>query len=150
VAALCGTVALGTIIGRAAPTVLIALVICVFARGTLEPALNATVLRPIAVLELPRIHTPGELVVASGGLYLNGQPFLGDLQAWYQDNEICTEPSPGATECRSPDQGPEESAYAIPGDQFWQVMARGAAAMLAGTALFAALGFFLVGRRRPY
>ena len=150
VAALCGTVALGTIIGRASPTVLVALVICIFARGTLEPALNATVLRPLAVLELPRIHTPGELVVSSGGLYLDGQPFSGDLQTWYQDNETCTALAGGGTECHSPEQGPEDSSYAIPGNQYWPVVARGAAAMLAGTAVLAALGFFLVGRRRPY
>jgi hypothetical protein len=150
VAALFGTAALGTIIGRASPTVMVALVICIFARGTFEPALNATILRSMAVLELPGIYTPGELVVGDGGLYLDGQPWSGDLQAWYQDNEVCTEPSPGYTECRSPDQTPEQSSYAIPGDQYWQVVARGAAAMLAGTALFAALGFFLVGRRRPY
>jgi hypothetical protein len=149
VAALFGTVALGTIIGRAAPTVLVALVICIFARGTLEPALNATVLHSMGVLELPGVHAPGELVVGQGGLYLNGQPWSGDLQAWYQDHEICTEPSPGVTVCSSP-AGPANAEYAIPGDQYWPVVARGAAAMLAGTAVLAVLGFLLVGRRRPY
>jgi hypothetical protein len=148
-AALCGTVALGTIIGRAAPTVMVALVICIFARGTLEPALNATILRPMAVLELPRIHTPGELIVGDGGLYLDGQPISGDLQTWYDTHEVCT-PFQGGISCGTPDDTPEYSEYAIPGDRYWQVVARGAAAMLAGTAFFAALGFFLVGRRRPY
>jgi hypothetical protein len=145
-----GTVALGTIVGRATPAVMIALVICIFARGTLEPALNATILHSMGVLELPGVHTPGELVVYQGGLYLDGQPWSGDLDAWFQAHQVCTETAPGVTECSSPDQGPQYSSYAIPGDRYWPVVARGAAAMLAGTAVFAALGFFLVGRRRPY
>jgi hypothetical protein len=114
-------------------------------------ALDATVLRPLAVLELPGVSTPGEYVVYSGDLYLDGKLWQGDVNAWWQAQVVCTQTA-GVTECGSPEflQGPEHSQFVIHGDRYWPVVALESGILLLGSLLCGAAALFRVDRRRPY
>ena len=149
VAALMGTVALGTLFGRTMPVVIVALIVCLFARATWEPLTDAYVLHGMAVLEMPGVQSPGELLVyQSNVLYLDGKVYTGT---------DCTL-SNGVTACQyapgyEPDPssiGPQPAWYVVTGDKYWQVVALESAVMLAGSAALGALALFWVGRRRPY
>ena len=149
VAALMGTVALGTLYGRTMPVVIVALIACLFARATWEPLTDRNLLYGMAVLEMPGVQSPGELLVyQSDVLYLDGKVYTGT---------DCTL-SNGLTECEyapghEPDPssvGPQQAWYVITGDHYWQVVALESAIMLAGSAALAAFALFWVDRRRPY
>jgi hypothetical protein len=150
-AALFVTIALGTFLGRTFPAVFLGLFVLLLARGLWEVALDATVLRPLAVLELPGVSTPGEYVVYSGDLYLDGKPWQGDVNAWWQAHTTCTV-TDTATVCSSGDSnpGPQPANFVIHGDQYWAVVARECAIMLLGSLCCGAIALFWVGRRRPY
>jgi hypothetical protein len=173
-AALCGTVALGTLMGRTLPAVLVALVVCVFARGLWEQTWNHTVLRQFAVMVDGGYNYAGTdlWVYQSDQLYLDGKPWYGDINAWWQANETCVDYTPdpsmaggaggkpvGGTICgpfdqidpnKQPLMAPEPATYVIHGDRYWGVVALESAALLAGSVVFAAVALFWVNRRRPY
>ncbi len=151
VAALMGSVALGALFGRTMPVVVVALIVCLFARATWEPLTDAYVLRGMTVLQMPGASSPGELLVyESSGLYLDGKPWQGDLDAWWNAHTTCTL-TDGAESCVGPSYpGPQLAWYVVTGDHYWQVVALESAIMLAGSAALGALALFWVGRRRPY
>jgi hypothetical protein len=152
-AALAATVALGTFLGRTMPALLVALVVCFVARGLWESTLNGTVLHPLAVLELPGVYTPGELLVyQSSGLYLDGKPWEGDLDAWWQAHSACTEVTPSTTACGPIDMnpGPQPAWFVIHGDQYWPIVALESVIPLLGSLFCGAVALVWVDRRRPY
>ena len=150
-AALFVTIALGTFLGRTFPAVLLGLFVLLLGRGLWEMALDATVLRPLAVLELPGVSTPGEYVVYSGDLYLDGKPWQGDLDAWWQAHTTCTVTGT-AMVCGSNDSnpGPQPANFVIHGDRYWPVVALESGILLLGSLLWGAVALFWVDRRRPY
>jgi hypothetical protein len=156
VAALMGTVALGTIFGRTMPVVIVSLIVCLFARGTWEMVMDATVLSGMTVVETPdATQAPGQLVVGTTAeLYLDGKPWHGDLDAWWQANTTCVTSGPSdalSTTCSGPSTGgPQQGWYVITGDHYWPVVALESAILLAGSVAFGAFALFWVGRRRPY
>jgi sorbitol-specific phosphotransferase system component IIC len=99
-AALCGTVALGTITGRTLPAVLLALVICVLARGMWEQAWNRTILRQMAVEQSASLDSRWGTdlwVYQTDEYYLDGKVWTGDIDTWWDQNLICMGgPTPGA------------------------------------------------------
>jgi hypothetical protein len=169
-AALCGTVALGTLMGRTLPAVLVALVVCVFARGLWEQTWNHTVLRQFAVMVDGGYNYAGTdlWVYQSDQLYLDGKPWYGNIDAWWQAQETCIDYTPdpsmagdtggkpaGGTICGpfyqgTPEIPPMSATYVIHGDRYWGVVALEGAALLAGSIFCAAVALFWVNRRRPY
>jgi hypothetical protein len=151
VAALMGTVALGTLYGRTMPVVIVALMVCLFARATWEPLTDAYVLHDMAVLQMPDASSPGELLVyQSNVLYLDGKPWQGDLDAWFNAHTTCTL-TDGTESCVGPSYpGPQQAWYVITGDNYWRVVAFESAIMMAGSLLFGIVAFVRVERRRPY
>ena len=149
VAALMGTVALGTLYGRTMPVVMVALIACLFARATWEPLMDAYVLHGMAVLEMPGASSPGELLVyQSDVLYLDGKVYTGTECTLSNGVTACQyapghEPGPSSI-------GPQQAWYVITGDNYWQVVALESTIMLAGSAALGAFALFWVGRRRPY
>ena len=149
VAALMGTVALGALFGRTMPVVIVALIVCLFARATWEPLTDAYVLHGMAVLEMPGVQSPGELTVyQSDVLYLDGKAYTGTDCTFSNGLTACQyapghEPDPSSI-------GPQPAWYVITGDSYWQVVAIESAIMLAGSAALGAFALFWVGRRRPY
>jgi hypothetical protein len=165
-AALCGTVALGTLSGRTLPAVMVALVVCVFVRGSWMQVWNRTVLREFAVANDPVNYSRADLWVYQGDqLYLDGKPWYGDINAWWNAQQTCVQVSPdpnlpgslGGTMCQmniaanaAPPMPPMQLTYVIHGDRYWPIVALESAALLAGAAFCAAVALFWVGRRRPY
>jgi hypothetical protein len=149
VAALMGTVALGALFGRTMPVVIVALIVCLFARATWEPLTDAYVLHGMAVLQMPGASSPGELLVyQSDVLYLDGKVYTG-TDCTLSNGVIGCQYAPG----HEPDPssiGPQPAWYVITGDNYWQVVALEGAALLAGSVVFAAVALFWVNRRRPY
>jgi ABC-type transport system involved in multi-copper enzyme maturation permease subunit len=176
-AALCGTVALGTITGRTLPAVLLALVVCVLARGMWEQAWNRTILRQIAVAQ----DTNGSSrwgtdlwVYQTNEYYLDGKVWTGDINVWFDQNLICAggpTPAPSASPSAAPSSdmavpiGPKCMAggtlpgnlappmpitYVIPGNQYWPVVALESAVLFVGAVFCAAVALVWVERRRPY
>ncbi len=149
VAALMGTLALGALFGRTMPVVIVALIVCLFARATWEPLMDANLLHGMAVLEMPGVYSPGELLVyQSDVLYLDGKVYTGTDCTVSNGVPGCQyapghEPDPSSI-------GPELAWYVITGDKYWQVVASEAAVMLAGSAALGAFALLWVGRRRPY
>jgi len=149
VAALMGTVALGTLYGRTMPVVIVALIACLFARATWERLTDAYVLHGMAALQMPDASSPGELLVyQSDVLYLDGKVYTG-TDCWLSN---------GVPECQyasgdEPDPssiGPQLAWYVVTGDNYWRVVGFESAIMLAGSLLFGIVAFVRVERRRPY
>ncbi len=111
-AALCGTVALGTMTGRTLPAVLIALVICVLARGMWEQAWNRTILRQMAVAQSASLDSSpwgtDLWVYQTDEYYLDGKVWTGDINAWFDQNLVC-DAGPTPTPAASPDASPAAS-----------------------------------------
>jgi ABC-2 family transporter protein len=149
VAALMGTVALGALFGRTMPVVIVALLACLVARATWEPLMDGNLLHGMAVLEMPGVHSPGELLVyQSDVLYFDGKVYTG-TDCMLSDGVPTCRYSPG----QEPDPstiGPQLAWYIISGDRYWQVVALESATMLVGSAALGAFALFWVGRRRPY
>jgi hypothetical protein len=151
-AALTGTVALGALFARTMPAVMVGLVVCVLARGMWEPVMNRTLLAPLAVLRLPDAdYSSADLFVREGPLYLDGKPWAGDLQAWWDSHTTCT--SDGTTtSCgvSTSEMAPMNSSYIIHSDLLWPVMALESGVLLAGSLVCAGIALVWVDRRRPY
>jgi ABC-type transport system involved in multi-copper enzyme maturation permease subunit len=91
-AALLGTVALGTLLGRTLPAVFLALVVCFLARGFWEPVLNRTILPQFVVMQSQDSqnngygYSPSDLYVYYR-TYLDGKPWDGDVNAWWNEHQ---------------------------------------------------------------
>ena len=156
-AAFSGTLALGTIFGRTMPAIMVALLIGVFGRGLWEQAWTHTVLRPFAVPGDNTWGTSDLYVYQSDQLYLDGKPWLGDINQWWMSHEPVM-PSPdasgavpiaigGAVDIGLP---PMPITYVIHGADYWLVTRMECAAILAGSLVCGAIALFWVGRRKPY
>jgi hypothetical protein len=92
-AAFMGTMALGTLFGRALPAIFIALVVCLFARVGGEYYFQQIVLEPYAqpLMTVEQMNTgyyswdPTNLTTGWEN-YLDGKPFTGDVNEWYLTN----------------------------------------------------------------
>ncbi len=174
-AALFGTVALGTLLGRTLPAVILALVVCFLARGFWDSGLNRTVLPPLAVMqsEIPQDSQNlqnGQMMYDQYGLspsdlnvyyrtYLDGKPWDGDISAWWNEHRppMAIDPSSGlpvgvAVEAGTTPQiqGPYTVPFVIHGDRYWPIVALESGLLLAGSLLFGAVAQIWVDRRRPY
>ncbi|HEX7495536.1 MAG TPA: hypothetical protein VF349_02770 [Candidatus Limnocylindrales bacterium] len=149
VATLMSTVALGTLYGRTMPVVVVALIVCLFARATWEPLTDRYLLHGMAVLEMPGVQSPGELLVyQSDVLYLDGKVYTG-TDCWVSNGVPGCQYGPG-DEPDPSSMGPQLAWYVVTGDHYWQVVALESAIMLAGSLALGAFALFWVGRRRPY
>jgi hypothetical protein len=121
-AALAGTFTLGTLFGRTMPAVVLALVICFFARATWEAGMTHFVLRPFAVQQVQQDQLQqGYVVYGPGGpayadMYVYYKSFIdgkevtdAQVNAWYEQNMICV-PTPAPT----PDPSSSPGASATP------------------------------------
>ena len=105
-AAFAGTFTLGTLFGRTMPAVVLALVICFFARATWEAGMTHFVLRPFAVEQVQQDQQQGNVVYGPGGgsadmyvyykSYIDGKEVTdAEVSAWYNLNMTClTMPTP--------------------------------------------------------
>jgi hypothetical protein len=179
-AAFAGTVALGTLIGRTLPAVIVALVACFFAYTMLGPLMTHFVLRPMAVEQTQDQSMQGGYWAGNVDLYvyqkmyLDGKPWDGDLQRWWMDHpQVFVDPNatpdPNATidPNAKPDQGaakpidpnaftpaqplgPYGVNFVIPGSQYWPITALESGLLLLGALFCGAIALFRVDRRRPY
>jgi hypothetical protein len=170
-AALLGTVALGTLTGRTMPAVLLALVICVLARGMWDQAWNRTILRNMAVVQDQTwtVNWGTDLwLYQTDEYYLDGKPWTGDIEDWFRSNTICPDVSPAAGATPGIDDGgvgtkgksscllpanpmpPMPRTYVIPGDRYWSVVGLESAGLFLGAMFCGAVALFWVDRRRPY
>ena len=157
-AAFLGTVALGTIFGRTLPAVFIAVVVCFFARAGWEPVMNRVILQPMGQLLVdPAMMTDTNYSYASDlaisyPMYLDGKPWSGDMNAWFQEhmqfdaNGQPTGPDPSL----GPQSWPQNFPFGLHGSQYWPVVALESGILFAGSLLFGAVALFWVDRRRPY
>ncbi len=161
-AAFAGTVALGTLLGRSMPAIVLALVVCVLARGAWEQGMNHYVLRPMSGLLPSQSEVAsgmvwfeeGDLVVYSE-TYLNGKPWDGDINQWWEEHMTTVVDADGNWIGTGPDNlQPSEMPYSVPfgfhGNQYWPVVALECAILLLGSLLCAAIALFRVEHRRPY
>ena len=149
VATLMGTVALGALKARTLPVVIVALIVCGFARLTWEPLQDAYFVNGMATLEMPGVDSPGGLLVyQSSVLYLDGKVYTGTACVLTGGLTMCQYDPGSEPDPMTP--GPQPAWYVVTGDHYWQVVAMESAIMLAGSAAFGAFALFWVGRRRPY
>ena len=215
-AAFAGTLSLGTLFGRTMPALILALIICFFARVLWEPVMASLVLRPIAVEQTnsgqifyggPSMvigvagPPPSESSEPSGSaqagaspgtsatpdpssspgtsgsndaltpavpywvqvdlysysqVFVDGKPYHGDmsnLQFGYgidQNGNTFGFDANGNQIPLDPSQIPTWVSYAIPGSQYWPVVAFESGLLLLGSLLLAGVAFVWVDRRRPY
>ena len=122
VAAFIGTVALGTLFGRSLPAIFVAVVICFFARLAGEYYFQRIVLQPYAQ---PLMTTqqmaagyyswnPTDLTV-SFRYYLDGKPFNGDVEQWYNTHTPQDLLQPGGKAASAETPGATQDPAATPG-----------------------------------
>ncbi len=179
-AALFGTVALGTWLGRTLPAVILALVVCFLARGFWDVGLNRTVLPPLAVMQSETPHdtqngqngqmmygqyawSPSDLNVYYR-TYLDGKPWDGDWNTWWNEHQpvqptVKIDPTSGLPVGVAVDNGPGpinqiQGPYSVPfvihGDRYWPIVALESGILLLGSLLCGAVALVWVDRRRPY
>jgi hypothetical protein len=176
-AAYAGTLALGTILGRTMPAVILALVICFFVRATWEPGMNHFVLTPLAVNAGDRSQMYSSYYTGLVDMplyqkvYIDGKEVTNDqANAWYMANlgpvQIVT-PDPSGALPTGPagsdgkgvvSQGPtiDQSHFpkyidfVIPGSMYWPVVALESGFLLLGTLFCGGIAMAWVDRRRPY
>jgi len=166
-AAFLGTVALGTVFGRTLPAVFIAVVICFFARGGWEPLMNRVILPPMgqllmdpAKLSDPNVfygYTPADLTI-SYPMYLDGKPWDGDMNVWYQQNmplDANGQPKVDANgqligTDGKPISVPQSLTFGFHGNQYWPVVGFECGILFVGSLFCGAVALFWVDRRRPY
>jgi hypothetical protein len=111
-AAFAGTFALGTLLGRTMPAVVLALVVCFFARGMWDSVMTHFVLRPFAVQQVQQDQQQqGYVSYGPGGfayvdMYVYYRSFIdgkevtdAQVNDWYNQNMVCVAmptPTPGA------------------------------------------------------
>ena len=114
-AAFAGTFALGTLLGRTMAAVVLALVVCFFARAAWDSGMTHFVLRSFAVPQVQQDQQQqGYVVYGPGGpgnadMYVYYKSFIdgkevtdAQVNAWYEQNMICVPmpmptPTPGAS-----------------------------------------------------
>ncbi len=113
-AAFGGTFALGTLFGRTLPAVVLALVVCFFARAAWESGMNHFVLRPFAVQQDQQDQRQGLVFYGPGGpgtaeiviyykSFIDGKEVTdAQVSDWYNQNMMCVAvptpaPTPNAT-----------------------------------------------------
>ena len=125
-AAFAGTFTLGTLFGRTMPAVVLALVICFFARATWEAGMTHFVLRPFAVEQVQQDQQQGNVVYGPGGgsadmyvyykSYIDGKEVTdAEVSAWWNQNMVCLPtstptPTPGASTSSGASSSPSASA----------------------------------------
>jgi hypothetical protein len=161
-ASFAGTLALGTLIGRTAPAILLAIVICVLVRGTWEAGMNRTVLPPLSQMLATQADvdsgTPwgpdmSNSLIVYAKTYLDGKPWDGDINAWYGEHMTTVVDSNGnimQTGPTDPSQMPTDVPFGIPGSEYWPIIALECAILSLGSLLCAAVALFRVDGRRPY
>jgi hypothetical protein len=173
-AAFAGTFALGTLLGRTMPAVIVALVVCFFVRGSWESGMNRFVLRSFAVqasLEQSAISTPNSWfndIPLYQTVYMDGKPWDGDVNAWWMAHTMVQtsatpDPSgsmpeggapvfldPATNKPLAPSQIPTYVNFGIPGAWYWNVVAFESGLLLLGSLFCGAVAFVWVDRRRPY
>ena len=129
-AACAGTFALGTILGRTMPAVVLALVVCFFARAAWDSGMTHFVLRPFAVQQVQQdqLQQQGYVVYGPGGpstadLYVYYKSFIdgkevtdAEVNAWYNLNMVCVPIStPTSSDSTSPAGTGSPGASSSPG-----------------------------------
>jgi hypothetical protein len=159
-AAFLGSVALGTILGRTAPAIFVALVVCGFVRVAWEPLMLRDVLTPAGqvLVDLktfdPRngyFYDPANLTFTfrevQGGRVITED----EAQAWYNAHQPTFDAN-GNMVGEPPDYTgqPMQVPYGLPGSMYWPVVAFESAILLAGALFCGGLALVWVERRRPY
>jgi hypothetical protein len=171
-AAFAGTFALGTLLGRTMPAVILALVVCFFVRAGWEPMATHFLLQPYAVPSSQDQNAPVSFNTWAVDLhvyqkvYLDGKPWDGDVNAWWLTHQPAfVSATPDASgiipdngglidtttnQPVDPSQVPTYVDFIIPGAWYWNVVALESAILLLGSLFCAAIAFVWVDRRRPY
>jgi hypothetical protein len=128
-AAFAGTFALGTILGRTMPAVVLALVVCFFVRAAWDAGMTHFVLRPFAVEQVQQDQQQqGYVVYGPGGgsadMYVYYKSFIdgkevtdAQVNDWYQQNMVCvpmSTPTPTPSASTSPADSSSPGASATP------------------------------------
>jgi hypothetical protein len=125
-AAFAGTFALGTLLGRTMPAVVLALVVCFFVRAAWDAGMTHIVLRSFAVQQVQQDQQNGFVFYGPGGpgnadLYVYSKSFIDgkevtqdEANAWYQQNMVCV-PMPTQSASTSPADSSSPSASSSPG-----------------------------------
>ncbi len=167
-AAFAGTVAVSSLMGRTVPAVFLAAIICLVVRGPWEMGANQTFLAPMSrALVTQQQAQTGEwaeeiaytALVTERRQYMNGEPFVGDVWAYYNAHPravtgpdgyagfVYGPPNPGeATDVPYPYEVP----FGFHGDSYWPIVVLESGILLAGSLVFAGVALFSVNRRRPY
>ncbi|MGD0121122.1 MAG: ABC transporter permease subunit [Candidatus Limnocylindrales bacterium] len=127
-AAFAGTFALGTILGRTLPAVVIALVVCFFVRAAWDAGMTHFVLRPFAVQQVQQDQQQqGYVVYGPGGgsadmnvyykSFIDGKEVTdAQVNAWYNQNMVCTPiPTPTPNPSTPPADSDSPGASSSPG-----------------------------------
>jgi len=173
-AAFAGTFALGTLLGRTMPALIVALVVCFFVRGSWEAGMNHFVLRPFAVqtsLEQSANYTPDSWyndISLYQTVYMDGKPWDGDVNAWWMEHQqvqVSATPDasgfvpgggepvyvdPATNKPLAPSQVPTYVNFVIPGAWYWNVVVLESGLLLLGSLFCGVIAFVWVDRRRPY
>jgi ABC-type transport system involved in multi-copper enzyme maturation permease subunit len=128
-AAFAGTFALGTLLGRTMPAVVVALVVCFFVRAAWDSGMGHFVLRSFAVPQVQQyqqnqqigyvVYGPGGPAFADMTLYyktfIDGKEVTdAQANAWYAQNMVCT-PIPTPSDSTSPAEAGSPGASSSPG-----------------------------------
>ena len=176
-AAYAGTLALGTILGRTMPAVVLALVICFFVRTTWEPGMNHFVLTPLATKQADQVsmsnYYSGMVDMSLyQKVYLDGKEITNDeANAWYMQHQgpvVATTPDPNGSmppaatasdgsglivaqpPAIQPSEFPQYVTFGIPGSMYWPVVGFESGVLLLGALLCGGIAMVWVDRRRPY
>jgi ABC-type transport system involved in multi-copper enzyme maturation permease subunit len=130
-AAFAGTFALGTLLGRTMPAVVVALVVCFFARAAWDSGMTHFVLRSFAVQQVQQdqqnqqvgyvVYGPGGPAYADMNVYyksfIDGKEVTdAQVNAWYNQNMVCTPiPTPTPSDSTSPADSSSSGASNSPG-----------------------------------
>jgi hypothetical protein len=126
-AAFAGTFALGTLLGRTMPAVVLALVVCFFVRATWDAGMTHFVLRPFAVQQVQQDQQQqGYVVYGPGGpayadmyvytkWYIDGKEVTdAQVNAWNNQSMVCV-PIPSPSDSTSPAGSSSPGASSSPG-----------------------------------
>jgi hypothetical protein len=164
-AAFAGTVALSSMLGRTMPALIIAAIVCLVVRGSWEQGANRTFLVPFDGMLVTQAEADsGQFdlgfdyqtsLVTYYENWLDGKPYLGDVNQWWQEHVVFAQPTTDSNGNIIGVAGPQgplpyQVPYGFSGSMYWPVVAYESGILLCGAILFAAVGLFWVGRRRPY
>ena len=162
-AAFSGAIALGALFGRTLHAVIAALLVVFFVRATWDAGMTHFVLRPFAVRQAPQstvpsYFTPDPDLHLYSRYYLDGQPFVGDVDAWYEEHQPSQTPEAGPTPTPGTNgqppageiDGPVAVNFVIPGPSYWDVIGLISALLALGSLAAVGITVACVERRRPY